>query len=601
MKTIKKAFAALLAVMFMILSPVPATIFAEEPELKNRFSGKTVSILGDSISTYEGFSNNTAYNSTIGSNTIYYSDGRLGVELPDTWWRQTIDALDMKLLVNNSWSGSTVFYPRKGANSVGYRTRCVNLHNDRTGEEPDVIIVFIGTNDFSYYQSTLGTAEIDYDALIKTVDDGTYHYASPKTTCEAYAVMLHKMITRYPDAEIYCMTPTARRYPDKKDNYADVGQPTAFNAELTRIIRHFECTPVDLENCGIVKDAKIFDTYMGDGRVHPNPQGMDLITNALVSVMLGTPSTTSRIEYALSDVKCTTERASVLTGGSFTAALQTESDLKQEVKVTMGGKDITDTCYANGKINIARVTGDIKITARAVYPPADYRWKFEGKNAVSVGEQNNSLTAIEGTLSNGVLQNIRYRLEKPVLLRSDLPWAVEFRAGGKWSGMLLSAREKASTNGNTYLFKTNSDSGLIGLGERANEQYENYGVALEGLGVDTKASHTYRLENRIAADGTNSVFLFVDGTAYGEANHFFIGGTKDQNSSVNWAGGQDFEFSYIGADGHEIKNCRLEFLHVSECTHLYQGRLCSACGSADPNAPRSSVKSLPSRGVLRLR
>ena len=54
MKTIKKTFAALLAVMFMILSPVPPMISAEEPELTNRFSGKTVSILGDSISTFAG-------------------------------------------------------------------------------------------------------------------------------------------------------------------------------------------------------------------------------------------------------------------------------------------------------------------------------------------------------------------------------------------------------------------------------------------------------------------------------------------------------------------------------------------------------------------
>ena len=37
------------------------------------FAGKKVSILGDSISTYVGVSNNTAYNSTIGGNALFYS------------------------------------------------------------------------------------------------------------------------------------------------------------------------------------------------------------------------------------------------------------------------------------------------------------------------------------------------------------------------------------------------------------------------------------------------------------------------------------------------------------------------------------------------
>ena len=125
----------------------------------NTYAGKTISILGDSISTYVDVSNNPAYNSTIGENVLYYGAKNIDVTQSETWWQQVIDALNMKLCVNNSWSGSCVLYERSGAGGA-YISRCEQLHNDNTGEEPDVIVVFMGTNDFSYYQDTLGTADL---------------------------------------------------------------------------------------------------------------------------------------------------------------------------------------------------------------------------------------------------------------------------------------------------------------------------------------------------------------------------------------------------------------------------------------------------------
>ena len=81
------------------------------------YVGKRISILGDSISTFTRVSNNANSNSTIGINEVYYS-GQGGIARADTWWQQVIDVLDMELLVNNSWSGSCVFQPRKGEASV---------------------------------------------------------------------------------------------------------------------------------------------------------------------------------------------------------------------------------------------------------------------------------------------------------------------------------------------------------------------------------------------------------------------------------------------------------------------------------------------------
>ena len=159
------------------------------------------------MSTYAGVSNSTAINSTLGNNDVYYTEGRHDVYLKDTWWQQTIDALGMELLVNNSWSGSCASDRESpGTGSVAYQSRCTQLHNDNTNTNPDIIAIYLGTNDYYNFKSTLGSAgAIDYAQLIRETADG-YTYAEPTTAMEAYAIMLHKMTKRSPMAEIYCFT-----------------------------------------------------------------------------------------------------------------------------------------------------------------------------------------------------------------------------------------------------------------------------------------------------------------------------------------------------------------------------------------------------------
>ena len=538
--------------------------FLETHQEKN-LTGKTISILGDSISTFAGVSNDTSVNETLKNGAIYYSTGTLGVSRSDTWWQQTIDLLDLQLLVNNSWSGSCIFPTRSGT-AGAYVDRCVQLHNDKTGEEPDIIAVFLSTNDFSYYQSSLGTADISYDTLITAQSDGTYTYAAPATSCEAYAIMLHKMQQRYPEAEIYCMTLLPRRDPDKADSYADVGQPTVFNAELAEVIAHFGCKVVDLENCGIDKAAAAFDTYIGDQRVHPNAVGMDKMSQAMIGALVGDENASFTVTYDLTNVTTDAEEGLVLGGEAFTAELTSAPGFeKLNVKITMGGKDVTSSCYANGKITVSSVTGDVVITVSAGIDdvPDNYCWKLSGSDLICV-EGENALTRKAGTVSNGVISNAYYQLEKPVILCHDQPWAVEWKASGNWSGMLFSANANAGTDGNSFLFKTTSASGLIAFGERINGTYENYGVPLTSLHVDTAAEHVYRVENRIAEDGTNMAYLLVDGAEYGAMERFFIGGTSDQGRAVDWLSGRDFCFFYVGASSHTINNCALEYLRVWE-------------------------------------
>lgn len=249
--------------------------------LKSVLKGKTLSILGDSISTFAGYNNNTQNNDTIGNNAVWYSSSNdKGItDVNDSWWMQTINNNDMKLLVNNAWSGSTVFANTngQGANSIAYSTeRPVNLHDNTedatfaNGTEPDIIATYIGINDFNTNMSNLGTYEaINFDTLI-TDNEGSYSYGTPTTIVEAYAIMVHKMKTRYTSSDIYLFTmaPNTWKVDDVKME--------EFNSAIRQIASKYNLTVVDLyKDSGITRDN--VSAYLKDG-LHPNALGMDKIT-----------------------------------------------------------------------------------------------------------------------------------------------------------------------------------------------------------------------------------------------------------------------------------------------------------------------------------
>ena len=532
-------------------------------------AGKKVSILGDSISTYTDVSNNTSYNSTIGNNKVYYSAGTLGVDREDTWWQQTLDVLDMELCVNNSWSGSAIFGTRSG--TVGaYVDRCVQLHNTNTGEEPDIILVFLGTNDFSYTYDggELGNYdlglddEIDFATLIQENQDGTFTYEAPDTSAEAYAIMLHKMQQRYPEAEIYCMSLMTRRSPVYSKE--DVGQPTEFNAKLREVIDMMGAHYIELEGL-FTPDPADFDLYMGDKRVHPNKAGMDLMTEAVASALMGRQAELCTISYSLNGIESSNATAHTLIGGEYHAVLSAadgRSDIS--VSVTMDGEDVTASCYQNGEITIANVSGDIVITASVIKEPANYRWELIDGALVSNGENENTLTLLAGSVSNGVQNSTQYALAENVVLMHDQPWVVEWKSSGDWSGMLLTSTTQSATSGMEFIFRTFNTTGLLALGYYTGSQYNNYGIPLAELKMDMNKNHTYRMENRISEDNSNMVYLLIDGVEIGALNHYYIGGTKDQNATVDWVNGQDFTFGYIGSTSHPLKNMELQYLQVWE-------------------------------------
>ena len=528
----------------------------------NEFKGKTISILGASISTYAGTSNGAAAdttNSTIRNNVKYYPNSTISeVTLQDTWWMQVVNDLDLRLLVNNAWSGSAILLERSG--TVGaYVDRCVQLHDDtgeNAGETPDIIAIQMGFNDFSYGKATLGTADIDYDKLI--TKDG---YGTPSTTMEAIAIMLDKITKRYPDVEIYMFNHFKRI----GQTQADTELMENLNASIETVCGHFDVKVVDLYTVFNSSD------YIGDGRLHPNRLGMDVISEAVKSTILKNTkyhADTHTVTFDLTDVTADYGTDKIVLNGDPFAVYLKASDMLS-VTVMMDDQNITDDVYDNGKITIENVTADVIITAKNMHEPQNYHFDFNGTDLVSVGETENILTKTAGTTTNGIFNKTRYSLEKRIVLNHSEPWAVEWRCEGTFLNTNGSsgARIFTTTPVNAeyharYIFKSNTN-GLIAMGEKDTKGSHNYGIALGDHGIDWTELHTYRLENRIADDGSNMIWLYVDGKEIGPMTGYYIG-TNSQNKTSDWLSGKDFTFGYMGTDTHGFTNCKIEYIKVWE-------------------------------------
>ena len=195
--------------------------------------------------------------------------------------------------------------------------------------------------------------------------------------------------------------------------------------------------------------------------------------------------------------------------------------------------------------------------------PQNYRWETLTNTLSSVtdgGSVYNSALRHLGTVSGNTLTKARFSLDKPIILKHDQPWILEWKSAN-WSShsLFLSTYDMSGFSGNYYLYRR-SGSGLIALGYQGNSQYNNYGIMLSDHGIDDTVAHTYRLENWINEDGTNMVYLKVDGKTLGAMNNYYVGGTS-QNSTSNWVSGKDFAFNYIGTPQHSVST-DLTYLQV---------------------------------------
>lgn len=149
---------------------------------------KSVSILGDSYSTFEGFMEPS-------SNELWYyakpKEKQTDVKnVKQTWWHQFITNNGYLLERNNSYSGSTVSTTGYQGNDYSERSFINRMKNLGS---PDMILIFGATND-SWAGSPLG--EFDWTGS----SQGDMRQFRP-----ALCYMLRYLQERHPNAEIVYM------------------------------------------------------------------------------------------------------------------------------------------------------------------------------------------------------------------------------------------------------------------------------------------------------------------------------------------------------------------------------------------------------------
>jgi len=202
-------------------------------------NGKSVSILGDSYSTFDGYV-------TPSNNLIWYDRmpvaGKTDVgKVTQTWWHKFIKDNGYRLCINNSYSGSTIC--NTGYHDDDYSDRSFISRVGNLGC-PDVILIFGGTND-SWAGSPIG--EYKYDNWTR------YDLYSFRP---AMAYMLSEVSDRYPNVEVYVILNDGLK--DEIDN------------SVKEICRHYGVDCIELKD---------IDKMSG----HPSIKGMEQIAGQVAA------------------------------------------------------------------------------------------------------------------------------------------------------------------------------------------------------------------------------------------------------------------------------------------------------------------------------
>lgn len=155
-------------------------------------------IFGDSYSTFENY--------VPDGYAIYYSEKSRPetdvTKVSQTWWYQVITEANLKLVLNDSWSGSTICYTRYNnedcSKTSSFITRLHKMIEQGFFEKNkiDTVFVFGGTND-SWSNAPLGA--IKYENWEK---NDLY------SVLPAICYFLKTLKDKLPKADIYCLINT---------------------------------------------------------------------------------------------------------------------------------------------------------------------------------------------------------------------------------------------------------------------------------------------------------------------------------------------------------------------------------------------------------
>lgn len=232
--------------------------------------GKKLGIVGDSISTYEGW--------IPDGYDVYYRNGGILPSVENTYWKIAANKLGM-VVGNCSWSGSYVSGDSTSTSNanIGTSTKRINdLSAD--GINPDIVLVYMGTNDFLFGRDK-GEFNISSDYV-----DGNI-----STFMNAYALLLTKIRKAYPNCKILCGT-MPLQFASSPDLYINNNWTSVrtkgesipeWNDAIKEIAKAFGCGVVDFATCAINN----YSNTLQD-RCHPNIKGHKLMAERLIKDLL---------------------------------------------------------------------------------------------------------------------------------------------------------------------------------------------------------------------------------------------------------------------------------------------------------------------------
>lgn len=160
--------------------------------------GNNVVIFGDSYSTFKGY--------VPDGYAIYYSEEASPdtdvTKVSETWWYQVAQEANWNLVLNNSWSGSTICYTGydhvdcSEGNSFIYRWKQLIAGGFFVQNKIDKVFVFGGTND-SWAEAPLGEVQFQ-----------DWKHEDLYCVLPAVCYFLHLIKETLPQADVYCLINT---------------------------------------------------------------------------------------------------------------------------------------------------------------------------------------------------------------------------------------------------------------------------------------------------------------------------------------------------------------------------------------------------------
>lgn len=243
------------------------------------------SILGDSISTLAGAT-------PPGWRTHYEGEVHVdGVTEPaHTWWGQVIDHFGGHLVANAAFSGSVVEgfgFP------AGDSPERVAALAGADGELPDVVLVFMGINDYGWGGGRNQVMGESLSASARPEDlPGPREVAmavGPEALDRfgrAYASMLTRVRALAPQADIWCLTLSPATSPSAAEScykYSIRGiELAAYNRAIAHAAAPAGAHVADIAAFGVAYDAV--------DACHPSALGMRQIADMAIAQMEGLPA-----------------------------------------------------------------------------------------------------------------------------------------------------------------------------------------------------------------------------------------------------------------------------------------------------------------------